>query len=46
MEIIKTILGIVAMALSVISYVPYVRDTLSGKTTPHVYTWLVGSLTP
>ncbi len=30
-----------AIILTFVGYVPYVRDTLAGKTTPHVYTWLI-----
>ncbi len=41
MHDIKTIFSIIAIALTFIAYVPYIRDTLSGKTTPHVYTWFI-----
>ena len=29
----------------VIAYVPYLRDIFKGKTTPHLYTWLIWFLT-
>lgn len=37
----KVALGITATVLGFIGYVPYVRDTLSGKTRPHVFSWFV-----
>lgn len=39
-------LGIIAVAIGLIGYVPYFRTILNGKTKPHAFTWLVwGSLT-
>src|SRR3989338_11232674 len=35
----KTILGIVAVAIGLISYVPYYRDILRGSTKPHPFSW-------
>lgn len=40
----KIILGIVASILSVVSYVPYIRDILKGKTKPHFFSWFIWSL--
>src|SRR5258708_4509802 len=37
----KEILGIIAVVLTFIGYVPYIIDTAKGKTTPHIYTWFV-----
>jgi len=37
----KSIIGIVAIALTFIAYVPYLRDLIKHKTKPHVFTWLV-----
>lgn len=37
----KLIFAIVATIIAVIAFVPYITDTLKGKTQPHVYTWLV-----
>lgn len=46
MEHLKEILGGIATALALISYVPYLKDVLSGKTKPHAFTWLIwGTLT-
>lgn len=42
----KELIGIVAVALTFIAYIPYIRDILKGKTHPHVYSWgLWGLLT-
>ena len=40
----KQILGLVTVALGVIAYVPYIKDTVKGRTKPHVYTWFVWGL--
>lgn len=37
----KAILGILAIIVAVISYIPYFRDIFAGKTKPHAFTWLV-----
>ncbi len=37
----KSVLSIIAVALTFVGYFPYIRDTLKGKTTPHVYTWFI-----
>lgn len=42
----KEILGITAIVLTFVSYIPYIRDILKRKTHPHVYSWgLWGFLT-
>lgn len=43
MSEVKNILGYVATCLVFVSYIPYFRDTLSGKTKPHPYTWFLWS---
>lgn len=40
----KEIVGTIAVVLTFVGYVPYIRDTLKGKTKPHVYTWFVWGL--
>lgn len=40
----KTILSIIAILLTFIGYMPYIRDTLRKKTTPHIYTWFIWGL--
>ena len=37
----KTILGIIAVVISIFGYVPYFRDIISGNTKPHAFSWLV-----
>jgi hypothetical protein len=37
----KVIISTVAVILAFVGYIPYLRDTINGKTTPHVYTWFV-----
>src|SRR3990172_1847766 len=38
---IKEIFGISAVVLTFIGYVPYILDTLKGKTKPHIYSWFL-----
>jgi hypothetical protein len=38
---VKEILGIIAAILVLVGYVPYIRDTIKGKTQPHVYSWFL-----
>lgn len=40
----KIIISIVAILLTFVGYVPYIRDTIKGKTKPHVYTWFIWGL--
>ncbi len=37
----KEALGIIAVIITFIGYAPYVRDTIKGKTKPHVYSWFI-----
>ena len=41
---IKPIFGILAGILSVVCYIPYLRDIFQKKTTPHSYSWLIWSI--
>jgi hypothetical protein len=41
---IKTILSFLAIILAFVGYLPYFRDTIKGKTTPHIYTWFIWGL--
>lgn len=41
----KIIFALCALVLIVWAAVPYIRDILKGATKPHVYTWLVWSVT-
>lgn len=37
----KEIIGLIAVILTFAGYVPYMRDTIRGKTKPHIYTWFI-----
>lgn len=37
----KAALGTIAIIITLVSYVPYFRNLLSGKTKPHAFSWLV-----
>lgn len=38
---IKSVIGIVAVILVFIGYIPYLRDVWKRKTTPHLYSWFL-----
>lgn len=40
----KEIIGIIAVVLTFIAYVPYYRDILRGRTRPHIYSWSLWGL--
>lgn len=40
----KELLGVIAVILTFVGYIPYVRDTIKGKTKPHIYTWFIWGL--
>ncbi len=42
---VKTIISILAIILIIIGYIPYIRDTLKGKTKPHIFSWFIWSIT-
>jgi hypothetical protein len=37
----KDIIGVIAVILTFLGYIPYLRDTIKGKTKPHIYTWFI-----
>jgi hypothetical protein len=37
----KPIVGSIAVLLTFVGYIPYIIDTIKGKTKPHLYTWFV-----
>ena len=41
MYAIKDVLGISAVLLTFVSYIPYFRSIIKGKTKPHIYSWFV-----
>jgi len=42
---VKIILTVIATAIGVVAFFPYLRDTFSLKTKPHAYTWLIWAIT-
>ncbi len=38
----KSVLSTVAIAMMIIGYIPYLRDTIKGTTKPHVFSWVIG----
>lgn len=38
---IKTLIGTLAVILTFVGYIPYIRDTIKGKTKPHIYSWFI-----
>ena len=40
----KTTYSFVAILLTLIGYIPYIKDTIKGKTTPHAFTWFTFGL--
>jgi hypothetical protein len=40
----KQVLGILTIAMAFIGYIPYFKDTISGKTKPHVISWFLWTL--
>ncbi len=42
----KEVLGIVAVAIALYSYIPYFRDIFKGKTKPLAFSWLVWGILP
>lgn len=40
----KSIIALITIAIAIVSYVPYFRDMLSGRTKPHAFTWLIWAI--
>src|SRR3990167_3366847 len=40
----KEVIGVIAVALTFIAYIPYYRDIRKGKTRPHIYSWSLWGL--
>lgn len=40
----KIVFGLAAVVISFVGYVPYIRDIFYGRTKPHVFSWLIWSL--
>ena len=41
MQDVKIIIGVVAVLLTFVGYIPYLRDTIKTKTKPHIYSWFI-----
>lgn len=41
----RSILGSIAIVLTFVGYVPYVRSILRGETKPHVFSWIIWGFT-
>jgi len=44
MNTLKITIGIIAILLTFVGYVPYIRDILKKKTRPHLYSWFLWGL--
>jgi hypothetical protein len=42
---IKLVATIISVIIGLVSFLPYLRDTFLNKTKPHVYTWLIWTIT-
>src|ERR1044072_3798045 len=42
--VMKAVIGVIAVVLTFIAYIPYYRDILNGKTRPHIYSWSLWGL--
>lgn len=40
----KEVLGMVTVALALIGYIPYLKNTFSGKTKPHMVSWFLWTI--
>lgn len=43
--ILKELLSLLAIALTFVAFVPYIRSILNRKTRPHVFSWCIWSTT-
>ncbi len=37
----KNIIGALSIVLAIFAYIPYIKDTLKGKTTPHIFSFFI-----
>lgn len=40
----KEFIGLAAVLLSIVGHLPYITDTIKGKTKPHVFTWVIWAI--
>lgn len=41
---VKVIVGVIAVILTFVGYIPYTRDIIAGRTKPHLYSWFLWML--
>ncbi len=41
----KFIIALIASLITVVAYIPYLRDVFANKTKPHLFTWLIWGIT-
>lgn len=41
----QTVLAIIAAIIGTTAFYPYIRDIFTGRTRPHIYTWIIWALT-
>ncbi|MBC7981883.1 hypothetical protein H7X65_02290 [Candidatus Parcubacteria bacterium] len=44
MDLPKIIISVVAVILTIVGYIPYIRDIINKKTKPHAFTWFIFTL--
>lgn len=42
----KELLSLIATALTIVAFFPYIRSVHAGKTKPHVFSWVIWGVTP
>jgi len=40
-QVVKEALSVIAIALTFIAFIPYIRSILQGKTKPHAFSWII-----
>lgn len=40
-QVVKEVLSVIAIALTFIAFIPYIRSILQGKTKPHAFSWII-----
>lgn len=41
----KELLGMIAIVLTFVAFIPYIKSILAGKTKPHVFSWVIWGIT-
>jgi len=40
-QVVKEVLSVIAITLTFIAFIPYIRSILQGKTKPHAFSWII-----